>query len=182
MSEQEGKRRVLLCGPPCGGKKDILDGLARHMGAAMPDVIEPKEEWPTEVAWQATFPSGIQARFETFYGPGWRRDSAIVEKFSSPVSAVIYVLRQMEPEFVMSYQSEENEFYELANVAAEHGRSWNDIPWLFVKSQFRSLHPEWLTELVPPELADAVLTVGCYSGAGIPELFHAIDRMLIRAR
>lgn len=184
MDERGGAQRVLVCGAPGAGKKAILDALAKHLATTMPTLmpilVDPAPEMPRPVIWEALFARGGRARFESFYGVGFRQEDAVVEQFSRPVSSVIYVLRQVDRDFLES-DFEYERFGVHVAAANKFRRGWRDVPWLFVQSRSWKPDPSWFTELIPPELASSVIPVDAASGSGIPELSSAIDRMLMLA-
>lgn len=178
-------KRVIVGGCALAGKKDLLAALARYLRTAPPTVRRDHESEPNSVFWQADFPRGGTAQFETFYGCGFYFERALARQFASPASAIIYVLRQEEPDYPGSLYVAVQENFEAVLAAAEQVHcSYHQIPWLFVKARsYRYLpDPFWLTEIIPPGLERSVPLFDAKQDEDLPTLFAAVESLLMRAR
>ena len=182
MKNLANPKRILMCGSPRAGKRDLMIALARHLGSAMPGLTKTTDEMPQQVWWPVRFPQGGEVLLEALHGPGFTYKKGVVDLFSRPVAGVIYVLKQENRDYYESWldleQSTFDTYYEIANQTR---CGYHEVPWLFVQARNWQPDSAWLSELIPPALKSSTLTVDAASGAGIPELAHAIERMLADA-
>jgi hypothetical protein len=99
-----------------------------------------------------------------------------------PLSFIIYVLSQSDHDFQESWRRLESSSFETYSRTAEtFGRTWNDVPWLFIKHRSWQPDPNWMTELIPADMAASAMTVDAESGSGVEELSKVIDDLLTGA-
>ena len=141
------------------------------------------ESEPNSVFWQADFPRGEPPSSRPSTAAGFYFERALARQFASPASAIIYVLRQEEPDYPGSLYVAVQENFEAVLAAAEQVHcSYHQIPWLFVKARLPiPPDPFWLTEIIPLGWS-AVFPYSTPQDEGLPALFAAVESLLMRAR
>lgn len=134
---------------------------------------------PQELFCEAQLPLSGAVRFAGFHGPVFFFERAIHDLFSRPASLVVYFLRATTDEYLQTRTEVEHEVFDNTLAAAKRfGRSYRHVPWLFVKSHSWYPDPLWITEAIPEEFRDTMLTVNVGKGLGTAELLAAVDARL----
>lgn len=187
MPDNVNGSRVVLCGPPRGGKKRILELLAQRTKDPEPVVMWQTTNGAVRVSWEAEIDSIGAVRFDAINGPAFYLEQDVKELFAAPASAVIYVLRQQNPNSGYDRQAareaEMSYFHTYSTGARDQGCAWTDVPWLWVKFIWYGYDipaATWITEVIPPPFSETTISVNPYSGEGVAELRKAIGEALRR--